>query len=131
MKAGAIDFVEKPFNRSGLRTVVERALKEARDQHKRQMERQEVLANFAKLTTRQSQVLQLMLEGKSSKMIAAQLFMSQRTIESHRANVMKKMATKSLPELARMISVAKVDAFPARSSLQSDMRPLENGRRPL
>src|SRR5687768_9821597 len=78
MKAGAIDYVEKPFNSSELRMVVERALKEAGDQHKRQTERQEVLANFAKLTTRQSQVLQLMLEGNSSKMIAAQLFMSQR-----------------------------------------------------
>jgi|SRR5688572_12382295 len=131
MKAGAIDYVEKPFNRSELRMVVERALKEARDQHKGQTERQEVLANFAKLTTRQRQVLQLMLEGKSSKMIAAQLFMSQRTVESHRANVMKKMAAKSLPELARMMSVAKLDAFPARSSLQSDMRQLVNGRWPL
>jgi two-component system, chemotaxis family, CheB/CheR fusion protein len=124
MKAGAIDFVEKPFSRSDLLTVVERALTEARDQHKGQTERQEVLANVAKLTTRQSQVLQLMLEGKSSKMIAAQLFMSQRTVESHRANVMKKMAAKSLPELARMMSVVKVDAFPARSPLQSDMRQL-------
>jgi two-component system, chemotaxis family, CheB/CheR fusion protein len=131
MKAGAIDFIEKPFNRSDLRMVVDRALKEARDQHKGQTERQEVLANFAKLTTRQRQVLQLMLEGKSSKMIAAQLFMSQRTVESHRANVMKKMAAKSLPELARMMSVAKADAFPARSSLQSDMRQLVNGRRPF
>ena len=128
MKAGAIDFVEKPINRSDLRTAVERALMEARDQLKGQSERQEVLANFAKLTTRQCQVLQLMLEGKSSKMIAAQLFMSQRTVESHRANVMKKMAAKSLPELARMMSVAKVDAFPARSPRQSDIQQGMNGR---
>jgi two-component system, chemotaxis family, CheB/CheR fusion protein len=112
MKAGASDFVEKPFNRADLRTIVERALLEARDQHKLQTQRQQVLANFARLTTRQRQVLQLMLEGRSSKMIAAQLFMSQRTVESHRANVMKKMEAKSLPELARMVSVAKADAHP-------------------
>lgn len=131
MKAGAIDFVEKPFNRSGLQAAVERALKEARDQTKGQTERQEVLASYAKLTTRQRQVLQLMLEGKSSKMIAAQLFMSQRTVESHRANVMKKMAAKSLPELARMMSVAKADAFPARPPHQADLQQLVNGRWPL
>jgi two-component system, chemotaxis family, CheB/CheR fusion protein len=112
MKAGASDFIEKPFNRADLRTIVERALLEARDQHKLQTQRQQVLANFARLTARQRQVLQLMLEGRSSKMIAAQLFMSQRTVESHRANVMKKMETKSLPELARMVSVAKADAAP-------------------
>jgi two-component system, chemotaxis family, CheB/CheR fusion protein len=128
MKAGAIDFVEKPINRSDLRTAVERALTEARNQLKGQTERQEILANFAKLTTRQCQVLQLMLEGKSSKMIAAQLFMSQRTVESHRANVMKKMAAKSLPELARMMSVAKVDAFPARSPRGPDFEQGVNGR---
>jgi len=112
MKAGAIDFIEKPFNRADLKAIVERALMEARDQHKLQAQRQQVLANFARLTIRQRQVLQLMLEGRSSKMIAAQLFMSQRTVESHRANVMKKMETKSLPELARMVSVAKADATP-------------------
>jgi FixJ family two-component response regulator/signal transduction histidine kinase len=132
MKAGAIDFVEKPFNRSNLRSVVDRALREARDQLKGQTLRQAVLANFAKLTTRQIQVLQLMLEGKSSKMIAAQLFMSQRTVESHRANVMKKMAAKSLPELARMMSVAKVEAFPAQPQRQSEIQPrIVNDRWPL
>jgi FixJ family two-component response regulator len=128
MKAGAIDFVEKPFNSCDLRTAVERALMEAKNQLKGQTQRQEVLANFAQLTTRQRQVLQLMLEGKSSKMIAAQLFMSQRTVESHRANVMKKMAAKSLPELARMMSVAKLDAFPARSPDQSGIQQQVNGR---
>ncbi|HET9396433.1 MAG TPA: response regulator, partial [Nitrospiraceae bacterium] len=132
MKAGAIDFVEKPFNRSNLRAVVDRALREARDQLKGQTLRQAVLANFAKLTTRQIQVLQLMLEGKSSKMIAAQLFMSQRTVESHRANVMKKMAAKSLPELARMMSVAKVEAFPAQPQRQSEIQPrIVNDRWPF
>jgi two-component system, chemotaxis family, CheB/CheR fusion protein len=125
MKAGALDFVEKPINPSELRAAVERALVEARSRHQVQSERQEVLANMSKLTTRQRQVLHLMLEGKSSKTIAAQLLMSQRTVESHRANVMKKMAVKSLPELARMISIAKADGASARTE------GLLSGRWPL
>jgi two-component system CheB/CheR fusion protein len=106
MKSGALDFVEKPFDPNDLRAVVERALAEARHQHEAQAERHEVLIRLGKLSVRQRQVLHLMLEGKSSKVIAAQLFMSQRTVESHRANVMKKMGAKSLPELARMASIA-------------------------
>lgn len=106
MKAGALDFVEKPLDPRSLRAVVERALTEARNQHEVQAERHEALIKLEKLSQRQRQVMQLMLEGKSSKVIAAQLFMSQRTVESHRAKVMKKMSVKSLPELTRMVSVA-------------------------
>ena len=106
MKSGALDFVEKPFDPVSLRAAVERALTEARNQNEVQTERQEVLIKLGKLSTRQRQVLHLMLEGNSSKVIAARLFMSQRTVESHRANVMKKMSAKSLPELARMVSVS-------------------------
>ena len=106
MKSGALDFVEKPLDPLRLRAAVERALREARNHHEVQTERHEVLIKLGKLSPRQRQVLQLMLEGKSSKVIAAQLFMSQRTVESHRANVMKKMTAKSLPELTRMVSVA-------------------------
>jgi two-component system, chemotaxis family, CheB/CheR fusion protein len=106
MKSGALDFVEKPFDPPSLQAAVERALTEARNQHEVQTERQEVLMKLGKLSARQQQVLHLMLEGKSSKVIAAQLFMSRRTVESHRANVMKRMSAKSLPELARMVSVA-------------------------
>jgi two-component system, chemotaxis family, CheB/CheR fusion protein len=128
MKAGAIDFVEKPLDPAELRAAVERALLEAQDQHEVQAELKKVMANLAKLTTRQRQVLHLMLEGKSSKMIAALLFMSQRTVESHRANIMKKMNAKSLPELARMVSVAKADSARRKSPPPSDLDPLLSGR---
>ena len=119
MKAGAADFVEKPVDPTSVQAVVERALLEARSEYAVQTERQEVLAKLGKLSTRQRHVLHLMLEGKSSKTIASQLFMSQRTVESHRANVMKKMSAKSLPELARMVSVVKSDA-----TRNTDFRPL-------
>jgi FixJ family two-component response regulator len=124
MKAGAVDFVEKPFNPSSLRAAVERALQEARNRHEVLTEHQEVLGNLGRLSTRQRQVLHLMLEGKSSKTIAAQLFMSQRTVESHRANVMKKMNAKSLPELARMVSAVKSDTAGGTVYSPPDFDPL-------
>ena len=107
MKAGAMDFVEKPLDSTRLRACVERAMAESQQLHKVRAEQQQVSSRVASLTARQKQVLQLMLDGKSNKMIAAQLSMSRRTVECHRANAMKKMRAKSLPELARMISIAR------------------------
>ena len=107
MRCGAVDFVEKPIHRDKLLAVIERALVQSRQFGRDREERQKVLALIARLTPRQKQVMQLMLDGKSSKTIAAHLFMSRRTVESHRANVMAKMAVKSLPELARMASLTK------------------------
>jgi two-component system, chemotaxis family, CheB/CheR fusion protein len=107
MRFGAIDFVEKPLYRDKLLPLIERAVVQSRKFERNREERQKVLARIACLTPRQEQVMQLMLDGKSSKTIAAHLFMSRRTVESHRANVMTKMAAKSLPELARMASLTR------------------------
>ncbi|MEK1928998.1 MAG: LuxR C-terminal-related transcriptional regulator, partial [Pararhizobium sp.] len=82
------------------------ALSQLTERQKGRGERQQVLARISSLTPRQKQVMDLMLEGKSSKMIAASLFMCQRTVESHRAKVMKNMSVKSLAELARVVSIA-------------------------
>jgi len=107
MRFGAIDFVEKPLYRDKLLPLIERAVVQSRQFERNREERQKVMARIACLTPRQEQVMQLMLDGKSSKTIAAHLFMSRRTVESHRANVMTKMAAKSLPELARMASLTR------------------------
>ena len=106
MKAGAVDFVEKPLRAERLFSTIERALSQLTERQKGRGERQQVLARISSLTPRQKQVMDLMLEGKSSKMIAACLFMCQRTVESHRAKVMKNMSVKSLAELARVVSMA-------------------------
>jgi FixJ family two-component response regulator/signal transduction histidine kinase len=107
IRCGAIDFVEKPLHRDKLLGAIERAVVQSRQFEREREDRQTVLARMARLTPRQAQVMQLMLDGKSSKTIAAHLFMSRRTVESHRATVMKKMEAKSLPELARMASLTK------------------------
>jgi two-component system CheB/CheR fusion protein len=104
MKAGAIDFVEKPLRAERLLSTIERALSLLTERQKGREERQKISARLSRLTPRQKQVMDLMLDGKSSKAIAASLFMCQRTVESHRAKVMKNMGVRSLAELARQVS---------------------------
>ena len=102
MKAGAVDFIEKPVGRRKLLAAVKRVLEQARDATKLSAGRQAAAAHFGSLTARQRDVLALVLSGHPSKNIAADLKISQRTVENHRATIMKKTGAKSLPELARL-----------------------------
>jgi len=106
MKAGALDFVEKPFNHGDLRASVERALEQSRDSGKSLVWREAAAKRIAALTTRQRQIMDLVLAGQLSKNIAADLGISQRTVETHRASIMKKTGATSLPALARLALVA-------------------------
>ena len=102
MKAGASDFIEKPVSREELLDSIERALEHSRDSNKLLEWRKNAASRFADLTPRQRQVLDLVLAGQPSKNIAADLGISQRTVENHRAAIMKKTGSKSLPALARL-----------------------------
>jgi two-component system CheB/CheR fusion protein len=106
MKAGALDFIEKPFNQSDLRASVERALEQSRDSGKLLAWREAAANHIAALTPRQRQIMDLVLSGHPSKNIAADLGISQRTVETHRASIMKKTGAKSLPALARLALAA-------------------------
>jgi two-component system, chemotaxis family, CheB/CheR fusion protein len=106
MKAGALDFIEKPFNHSDLRASVERALEQSRDSGKLLAWREAAANHIAALTPRQRQIMDLVLSGHPSKNIAADLGISQRTVETHRASIMKKTGAKSLPALARLALAA-------------------------
>jgi two-component system CheB/CheR fusion protein len=106
MKAGALDFIEKPFNHSDLRANVERALEQSRDSGKLFAWREAAANHIAALTPRQRQIMDLVLAGHPSKNIAADLAISQRTVETHRASIMKKTGAKSLPALARLALAA-------------------------
>ncbi|MGA7712427.1 MAG: chemotaxis protein CheB [Rhizomicrobium sp.] len=106
MKAGALDFLEKPISANDLLASVERALEHARDSTKL-MAWQEAAANrIGKLTARQQTIMEMVLAGNPSKNIAADLGISQRTVENHRASIMKKTGAKSLPALARLALAA-------------------------
>jgi two-component system CheB/CheR fusion protein len=111
MKAGAIDFVEKPVDRGELLASIERALEQSRDATKLSAWRESAAKHIAGLTPRQREIMELVLAGHPSKNIAADLGISQRTVENHRAAIMKKTGSKSLPELARLaLAAASNDA---------------------
>jgi two-component system CheB/CheR fusion protein len=106
MKAGASDFIEKPIGRDELIAAVERALEQSRDSSKVTAWRKAAADRVAHLTSRQRQIMDLVLAGHPSKNIAADLNVSQRTVENHRASIMKKTGSKSLPALARLALAA-------------------------
>ena len=106
MKAGASEFIEKPIARLDLLAAVARALDQARDATSSSAWRTRANAKIATLTSRQHEILELVLAGHPSKNIAADLGISQRTVENHRASIMKKTGAKSLPALARLALAA-------------------------
>jgi two-component system, chemotaxis family, CheB/CheR fusion protein len=109
MKAGASDFIEKPTSRAELLACVDRALEQSRDTGKLLAWREDAASHIAGLTPRQRQVMGMVLAGHPSKNIAADLGISQRTVENHRASIMTKTGTRSLPALARLALAAAVN----------------------
>ena len=103
MQAGALDFIEKPVGRDELLGGIERALEQSRDANKLHAWHEAAANRVADLTPRQRQIMQMVLAGHPSKNIAVDLGVSQRTVENHRAAIMKKTGSKSLPALARLV----------------------------
>ena len=106
MKAGASDFIEKPVSAPELIASVKRALDQSHDLNKAIAWRADAAGHIANLTSRQRQIMDMVLAGHPSKNIAADLGISQRTVENHRAEIMKKTGSKSLPALARLALAA-------------------------
>jgi FixJ family two-component response regulator len=102
MKAGAFDFLQKPFSPRDLLDRIERAL--AADHEARQVlsRVEELRQRHAALTPREKEVMALIVAGQANKVIAMDLGLSERTVEIHRARVMEKMATRSVAHLVRM-----------------------------
>jgi len=102
MKSGAIDFIAKPFSDQALLDCIQEALKLDRENRKVVREQASVREYHLTLTTRERQVMASVVEGKLNKQIAAELGLSHKTIEVHRAHVMEKMRASSLADLVRM-----------------------------
>lgn len=102
MKAGAIDFLEKPFREDRFLEVVRFALVCDERSVRRSQELLRTQARLQSLSQRERQVLDCLIEGKANKVIAHELSISIRTVEIHRSNVMAKMEARSLSELIRM-----------------------------
>ena len=102
MKTGAVDFIEKPFNDQVLLDAVQRAIALDERQRDSAAQKADVKKRMALLTPRETEVLHLVVDGMSNKMIAAALGVSQKTVEAHRAKVMDKLQARSLSHLVRM-----------------------------
>jgi two-component system CheB/CheR fusion protein len=107
MQTGASDFIEKPINGDELIASVKRALEQSSDLGKRSAVRQAASRHVASLTDRQREIMGMVLAGHPSKNIAADLHISQRTVENHRAAIMKRTGSRSLPDLARLALAAR------------------------
>ncbi len=103
MKAGAVDFLTKPFNDQVLLENINKALRIDKTNREKRQESAQAEAKFALLSAREVQVLQAIVAGKQNKVISAELHISLKTVEAHRASVMKKMGAKSVPELVKLV----------------------------
>ncbi|RJF84056.1 DNA-binding response regulator [Azospirillum cavernae] len=106
MKAGAWDFIEKPIDGAQLLVIVQRAVDQACESNTLHAWRESAATHLTGLTQRQRQIMDLVLAGHPSKNIAADLGISQRTVENHRAAIMRKTGSKSLPALTRLVLAA-------------------------
>lgn len=109
MKAGAIDFIEKPFEEDILLTSVRNALAHAEQAKKRDDETAEIYQHLERLTAREREVFEQLIIGHANKVIARKLDCSPRTVEIHRARVLEKMEVTSVAQLVRMALAAGIN----------------------
>lgn len=110
LKGGAADFIQKPFEDEVILSSIGGALSRLQDGIHRRSEGAAYARRIADLSTRQRQVLEGIVAGRSNKMIAIELGISPRTVEVYRANIMAKMQADSLSELVRMALLAEESA---------------------
>jgi RNA polymerase sigma factor (sigma-70 family) len=103
MKAGAVEFLLKPFRAQQLLDAIQQALERSAVERRRRMEQQELRQRYEALTPREREVMARVVSGLLNKQIAAELGASEVTVKVHRARVMRKMQAKSLAELVRIV----------------------------
>src|SRR4029077_19453983 len=102
MKAGAVEFLTKPFHDQELLDAIHAAIERDRDRRRETVLTTELRKCYATLTERERQIMTLVVVGRANKQIAAELNLSEMTVKVHRGQVMRKMKAASLPELVRM-----------------------------
>ncbi len=108
MKAGAVDFIEKPFNNELLLDRIQKAVAESVEADGVRVQHDEITSRIKLLTPRERQVMDLVVAGETNKGVARRLDISEKTVEIHRARTMEKMRAKSLADLVKMVAVRKI-----------------------
>ena len=108
MKAGAIDFLPKPFKHKELLASVERALTRSAEQRRRASEKHHARGLLERLTPREYEVMQLVATGMLNKQVGAELEMAEKTVKTHRAHMMQKLHITSVAELMGVLQKAEV-----------------------
>ncbi len=126
LKAGAVDFIQKPIDDQILLSSISMALKLAEETADAEARRMKIEARLGLLTPRERQVMELIVGGASNKVVASELGISHRTVEIYRRNVMEKLDARSLPDLVRMADGARpgqsTAPTPGRKSPWSGLR---------
>ena len=107
MRNGAIDFIEKPFEDREFIEIIRHAQERETKEHEERRRAEDVKERIGTLSAREREVMERVVQGKPNKLIAAEFFLSPRTIEIHRANMMRKMKAGSVAELVRMACLAE------------------------
>ena len=108
MKAGAADFIEKPYDDRDMLAAIRRSLAKNAEDAENVRERREINERLALLSKREREVVDGLVAGKANKVIAHDLDISPRTVEVYRANAMMKMHAKTLSDLVRMSTIARM-----------------------
>jgi FixJ family two-component response regulator len=107
MKAKAIDVLEKPFRKEDLIERVEQAIQLDAERRTEEAQRDAVRERVAALTQREREVLDLLSQGLANKQIAFALDLGEKTIETHRSKLMRKLGVRSVAELVRLAIAAE------------------------
>ena len=117
MKSGASDFIQKPFRDQDLIDRINKALARDLERRKQGAEQDEIRGRIALLTPREKEVMERVVRGQANKVIAMDLGVSQRTVELHRARVMKKLKLRSVAELVHAVDRIGGVAAPAATAV--------------
>ena len=102
MKNGAVDFLEKPFDEIKIKELIEQHMLKARDLSENAKQGEQIKKLYAKLTSRELQVLERIVSGRLNKQIADDLNISIKTVEAHRANIMDKLQATTVADLLKI-----------------------------
>ncbi|MCL6238852.1 response regulator [Acinetobacter sp. ANC 5033] len=107
MKAGAFDFLEKPFNPQHMLNQIQACLQLAEQDFIEEEKRQEKMIKLKSLSPRESEIINLLVDGLSSKHIAQMLNISHKTVEIHRTHIRQKLGTESIAQIVNMVLMCR------------------------